>query len=359
MKKYEQVKEKIKQDILDDKYVPNQKIPSESELTILFEVSRHTVRKAINDLVNEGWLYTEQGSGTYCADRSVSNSSAGADRAIALITTYISNYIFPSIINGVESYLSSKGYTLLLYSTNNDFKKERQCLENVMDRDLAGLIVEPTKSSHPNPNLKYYLDLEMKGIPYLMINAAYNELNPYSLLVDDELGGFLQAEHLIQNGHKNIAGFFKSDDMQGVKRMKGFIRAHREYKVPLNSDLLLTYTTAGRKKVLEEELSEILARSERPSAICFYNDEVALAALNVIRETGLSVPDDLSIVGFDDSYLAVASEVKLTTIKHPQFDMGVRAAKAIIQLAEQKSNAGDPSFVFEPALIIRQSTAKL
>ena len=358
MKKYEQVKEKIKQAILEEKYVPNQKIPSESELTIRFEVSRHTVRKAINDLVNEGWLYTEQGSGTYCADRSISQSSSGADKAIALITTYISNYIFPSIINGVESYLSSKGYTLLLYSTNNDFEKERQCLENVMERDLTGLIVEPTKSNHPNPNLKYYLDLEMKGIPYLMINAAYSELNPYSLTVDDELGGYLQAEHLIKEWHTNIAGLFKTDDMQGVMRMKGFIRAHREYKIPIDSDMLLTYTTSEREQVLEGEFANILARESRPSGICFYNDEVALAALDVIREAGLSVPNDLSIVGFDDSYLAVASEVKLTTIKHPQYEMGVQAAKAILQLVEQKDNA-NPSYVYEPVLIVRQSTKKI
>ena len=358
MKKYEQVKEKIKQAILEEKYVPNQKIPSESELTIRFEVSRHTVRKAINDLVNEGWLYTEQGSGTYCADRSISQSSSGADKAIALITTYISNYIFPSIINGVESYLSSKGYTLLLYSTNNDFEKERQCLENVMERDLTGLIVEPTKSNHPNPNLKYYLDLEMKGIPYLMINAAYSELNPYSLTVDDELGGYLQAEHLIKEGHTNIAGLFKTDDMQGVMRMKGFIRAHREYKIPIDSDMLLTYTTSEREQVLEGEFANILARENRPSGICFYNDEVALAALDVIREAGLSVPNDLSIVGFDVSYLAVASEVKLTTIKHPQYEMGVQAAKTILQLVEQKDNA-NPSYVYEPVLIVRQSTKKI
>ncbi|WP_455663107.1 substrate-binding domain-containing protein [Pradoshia sp.] len=356
MKKYEQVKEKIKQDILDEVYIPNQKIPSESELTIQFEVSRHTVRKAINDLVNEGWLYTEQGSGTYCAERSLSHSSPGADKAVALITTYISNYIFPTIINGMESYLSGKGYTLLLYSTNNDFEKERQCLENVMERDLAGLIVEPTKSNHPNPNLKYYLDLEMKGIPYLMINAAYSELNPYSLMVDDELGGFLQAEHLIKEGHTNIAGLFKTDDMQGVKRMKGFIRAHREYKIPIHSEMLLTYTTREREKVLKGEFANILARDDRPSGICFYNDEVALTALDGIREAGLSVPDDLSIVGFDDSYLATASEVKLTTVKHPQYEMGVEAAKAIIQLIEKKQKAEDPSIVYEPKLVIRQST---
>ena len=110
--------------------------------------------------------------------------------------------------------------------------------------------------------------------------------------------------------------------------------------------------------MLEGEFTAILARSDRPSGICFYNDEVALAALDIIRDAGLSVPSDLSIVGFDDSYLAVASEVKLTTIKHPQYDMGVQAAKSIIQLIEQQ-DASDPSLVYEPDLIVRESTKKI
>ena len=140
--------------------------------------------------------------------------------------------------------------------------------------------------------------------------------------------------------------------------MQGFIRAHREYKIPINSDMLLTYTTPEREKVLEGEFTAILTRSDRPSGICFYNDEVALAALDIIRDAGLSVPLDLSIVGFDDSYLAVASEVKLTTIKHPQHDMGVQAAKSIIQLIEQQV-ASDPTLVYEPDLIVRESTKKI
>src|SRR5690625_3933380 len=97
--KYSTVREYIEQQIVDEMYKPNEKIESESELMKRFGVSRHTVRLAIGDLVTEGWLYREQGSGTFCADRSLNQPLFQQNvKKIAIITTYISDYIFPSII---------------------------------------------------------------------------------------------------------------------------------------------------------------------------------------------------------------------------------------------------------------------
>ena len=356
MKKYEQVKQAIKSFILNGKYLPHQRINSESELTVHFGVSRHTVRKAINDLVNEGWLYTEQGSGTYCADRETVSHST--EKTIALVTTYISNYIFPQIISGAESYLSTMGYNLQLYSTNNDVSKERMCLEKILGSQISGLIVEPTKSNYYNPNLTYYLNLERRKTPYLMLNAYYPELNPYSLTLDDESGGYLAVEHLLLLGHTRIAGLFKTDDLQGVRRMQGFIRAHRTYRVPILPEMIVSYTTKEKYTKAAELFTSLMKADVRPTGLFCYNDEVALSMLDIIREMGMNVPEDLSVVGFDDSNLATASEVKLTSVKHPQFEMGRQAAETIIQLIESKDQIGNPSILYKPELVIRKSTKK-
>ena len=361
MKKYELVKQGIKQFIKAGHYQPNQKISSEAEMTDKFGVSRHTVRKAINDLVNEGWLYTEQGAGTFCADRSESKISPkpGSEKTIALVTTYISNYIFPKIIEGVESYLSSRGYTLLLYSTNNDLQKERQCLENILEREISGLIVEPTKSNFYNPNFKYYLKFESENIPYLMLNATYPELTPPNITLDDEGGAFLLTEHLIQLGHTRIVGLFKIDDRQGARRMQGYIRAHREYDIALNPNRMLAATKDEWENTLSVEFKNLFTESASPTAIVCYNDEVAIEVLDVLRELELNVPGDVSIVGFDDSNLATASEVKLTTIRHPQFEMGRLAGEKMVQLIEQKDKVETLEVQFEPLLIVRHSTEKI
>lgn len=359
--KYSIVKDHILDWIKDGTVRPGEKIPPESELVQSFKVSRHTIRQAVGELVNEGYLYREQGSGTYCSQVLPTLEAEITERAnngknIGVITTYMSDYIFPSIIRGIESHLASKGYTLTLSCTNNDVDKERQCLEMMLDRQIDGLIVEPTKSSNYNPNIKYYLELEQQNIPYLMINQYYSQLMPPHLMMDDERGGFLAAEHLINLGHERIIGLFKTDDLQGVYRMRGFLRAFREYNIPLEPELIITYTTEELISSFYDSIGRLFENGKhRPSAVVCYNDQLALSVLDQLRKLHLSVPRDVSLVGYDDSVLAVATEVKLTSIIHPKQELGRAAAERIIAAVEKKE--APPSHIYEPELIIRNSTA--
>ncbi|WP_347549136.1 GntR family transcriptional regulator [Pseudalkalibacillus hwajinpoensis] len=367
--KYNIVKQAIMSKILDGTFRPHQKISSESEMMKEFNVSRHTVRLAIGDLVSKGWLYRAQGAGTFCADRSGNEVSDKGDSSknIAIITTYISDYIFPSIIRGAEAYLSENGYQVTLFSTNNNHEDERRFLEKIIAQKYDGVVIEPTKSAFSNPNINYYLNLERLNIPYIMINAYYDELEPISIVMDDERGGFIQTEHLIKLGHKNIIGFFKTDDIQGTKRMKGYLKAHRSNNIPINPNLIITYDTSEKNEKPAEKLRKMVAKSadERPTGIVSYNDELAINLLDVLRENQLQVPDDISIVGYDNSFLSKVSEVKLTTIEHPKSEMGKQAAKVIINLikensgTQRKSNDSNDSIVYEPELIIRNSTKAL
>ncbi|MBM7644456.1 GntR family transcriptional regulator of arabinose operon [Scopulibacillus daqui] len=355
--KYIQIQEEIKSWILEGLIEPNKKIGSESELMGKFGVSRHTVRQAIGELVNEGWLYRIQGGGTYVVDR-FSDTKVHTNKTIGVITTYLSDYIFPSIIRGIESYLSQNGYTLLLTSTNNNIESEKKSLQNIITKNIDGLIVEPTKSALHNPNLGYYLNLEKHKIPYVMINASYPELAAPSFTMDDEKGGYIATEHLLKLGHKKIMGIFKTDDLQGVNRMKGYIQAHRDHQMIPSPDMIISYTTEENKTALQDKVKKYLTKpsADRPEAFFCYNDDTAMRILDVIRELNLKVPDDLSIVGYDDSHLAEISEVKLTTIKHPKIKMGEAAAKSIIDMLENRQNSIE-SMTFEPELVIRNSTA--
>lgn len=364
--KYNKVKQVIKSKILDGTFVPHQKIGTENELMNQFGVSRHTVRVAIGDLVNEGWLYREQGAGTFCADRTSSTKkSYDVQKRIAIITTYISDYIFPSIIRGAESVFSEQGFQVSLFSTNNNHENEKRVLETILSQNFDGVIIEPTKSAFTNPNINYYFNLERLNIPYLMINAFYEELDPLCYIMDDVMGGYVQTEHLIKLGHKNIMCFFQTDDIQGVKRMKGYIKAHRNYGITIDPKNIVTYNSEQKTEKPREMLNEIILQNERPTALVCYNDELALSLLDVLRENHLSVPKDISIVGYDDSLLAQASEVKLTTIKHPKNDMGVTAAKMIVQMVldkeqgSKKSQNKLQSVIFEPELVIRNSTKQI
>ncbi|MEH7414463.1 GntR family transcriptional regulator [Neobacillus drentensis] len=367
--KYNMVKEKITEWITSGKVQPGEKIYSENELVKMFGVSRHTVRQAVGDLVHEGWLYREQGAGTFCSNKllqpnlesemiSPIKSLNTNGKNIGVITTYISDYIFPSIIKGIESYLTAQGYSLTFACTDNDVEKEKQCLQTMLSRNIDGLIVEPTRSSNYNPNIHYYLQLEQNNIPYLMINQFYSQLMPPHIIMNDEHGGFIATEHLINLGHEKIIGLFKTDDLQGVNRMQGFIRAFREHNLPFFPDMVITYTTEEKDSNLVEQLQQFFTTDDKPTAIVCYNDQLALQVLFMLRGIGLSVPEDVSIVGYDDSSLAEATDVKLTSVTHPKMDMGIEAAKWIVSAVE-KRDGNEHSTVYEPELVIRNSTAAL
>ena len=155
--KYEQLADILREKIRLGTYQEGDAIPSEATLQEEFHYSRHTVRQAIAVLVNEGYLRKERGSGTYVSKPETVNHKNR--KTIGIIMTYLSDYIFPSIMRGLEQTLREQGYSLLLGSTNNDHEQERACLQQMMDQGVDGLIVEPTKSSQYNPNLAYYVAL--------------------------------------------------------------------------------------------------------------------------------------------------------------------------------------------------------
>ncbi|GAE27754.1 transcriptional repressor [Halalkalibacter wakoensis JCM 9140] len=354
--------------ILDGTFQPHQKIYTEAELMKQFDVSRHTVRVAIGELVTQGWLYREQGAGTFCVDRSEIEVSTNVSnqKNIAIITTYISDYIFPSIIRGAESYLSQHGYHVSLFNTNNNHESERRALKKILTQRFDGVIIEPTKSALFNPNINDYLNLERQTIPYIMINAYYDELDPLSITMNDEKGGYIQTDHLIELGHTDIIGFFKTDDIQGNKRMKGYLKAHREHEIFIEPSNIVTYSSEEKETKPVEILREKLSEAEDvPTAIVCYNDELAIRLLDVIREKNLQVPEDISIVGFDDSFLANVTEVKLTTIQHPKSKLGESAARMMLDIIKEGKSSQKlardtvESIVIDPELMIRDSTKQI
>jgi GntR family transcriptional regulator of arabinose operon len=142
-----------------------------------------------------------------------------------------------------------------------------------------------------------------------------------------------------------VVGLFKSDDLQGLNRMQGFIRAFREYDTPFFSEMIITYTTEEKEVTLLEKLKDVLiSEQKRPTGIVCYNDEIAINVLNLLRELEIKVPDDISIVGYDDSYLTEASEIKITSVTHPKMEMGIEAAKWIVAAVENsEKDTGEKS----------------
>ncbi|OAS21241.1 GntR family transcriptional regulator [Paenibacillus oryzisoli] len=349
--KYQVIIDDIKSNILSGTYKASEQIPSESTLQDSYNVSRQTVRKAILELSNEGFLRSERGSGTFVSSqyRTKSGGSA-AKKTIGVITTYISDYIFPSIIRGIESRLNEDNYSLLLASTNNDIAQEKKALEMMLAYGVDGLIIEPTRSNEYNPNIAYYLAFREQEIPFTMINAYYEELEVPFFCLDDVQSSYLATRELIAKGHKQIGIVAKMDDLQGKYRMKGYIKALGEAKLRFHSEHVLSFDTSTKPHLssnLEVYLND--NRDELTALVC-YNDEVGLEVVHVCGRLGISIPDELSIIGQDNSYIAKSANIKLTTLTHPQEQMGRDAADWVIKNLQGKKDLPTNTY-YQPVLI--------
>jgi len=352
--KYEVVKDYLIEYIQSEQLKFDDVIPTESDLMEQLQVSRHTIRKAISDLVNKGWLYSHQGRGTYVLDPNADNKIHG--KMIGVITTYFKDYIFPEILSGIDNILSEEGYSILLGTTKNNSAKERVVLQNMLNNQLAGLIVEPTKSVYPNHNLDLYEKFIHRGIPIVFIHATYRGLEEAYIVEDDRYAGYIATKHLIDYGHQNIIGIFKQDDVQGHGRYNGFIDAHNEAKLPL-SERVIWFSTEERKSFMNEAAIALwLENFKHATAFVCYNDEIACDLIELLKKMGYQVPSNYSIVSFDNSNLADKLETTLTTVAHPKAILGEKAAEAILSMIIAPKNK--ITEVIRPELIIRNSTQK-
>lgn len=332
MTKYENVKKSIIREITSGQYKVGDKLPTESILMTRYAVSRYTIRRAMGELENEHYIYRIQGGGMFVEDWQANRKRMINNKMIGIVTTHLADYIFPNIISGIDRAISSAGYTLLLSNTHNDHAQERQSLQKMLDSNVDGLILEPTQSAIPNPNKDLYQKIESSKIPALFINAHYDDLNiPYIQLKDRQIEYNLM-EMLFNRGHQHILGIFKIDDIQGVERMRGFMDAYANHpEFSYLSDVIM-YQSADNMAKIFEKVAHYIEPNNYPTAIICYNDELAIQIMNVVRSIGMKIPENISVVGFDDYQLSKYVTPGLTTVVHPKNRMGVEAGKMILKM---------------------------
>lgn len=331
--KYEKVKENIRHLIESGEYQINDKLPTESELMKTYNVSRYTIRRAAGELENEHYIYKIQGGGMYVDDwKRQKNKKIVNTKMIGIVTTHLADYIFPRIISGMDRVLSDNGYSLILSNTHNNPEQERKALQRMIDNQVSGIIIEPTQSALPNPNLDIYKKIQENNIPALLINAHNSNIDFPFLEVDDIKAEQEMTNHLIDMGHKKILGMFQVDDMQGVNRLKGFLNAYMQHPDISYLSETIMYQSAQDMSPIFKKAVQNLENDDGPTAVVCYNDALAIQMMDIIRSIDLKIPEDISIVGFDDYILSHYISPKLATIEHPKERMGIDAAQMIIKM---------------------------
>ena len=353
--KYQSLINYINEQIAARALRPGDKLPSENELSEQFHISRQTVRKAIGVLEEDGLVRRIKGSGTYLSyDR---RENLEQKNSIAVVTTYVDSYIFPKTIQGIEKVLFESGYSVQISFTNNTLEREKSILEDLLSRDdVAGVIVEGTKSGLPNPNIPLYRQLLTRKVPVLFINTYYPELDVPHVSLNDVEAAKKAVQYLIDHGHRDIGAVLKLDDGQGRQRYLGYLSAMSAAGYPV-TDSRMVWIDTDEAKQLAYCTDKILNRVESCTALLCYNDQIAFQLIRILSGKGIRVPEDVSIISIDDSDLALHSEVPITSLPHPKEKLGAKAAEVLLQLIAGRKK--DATFEFDTRVVERESVKQL
>ncbi len=328
-------------------------IPSEKALCAEFNVARGTLRQALRRLEDEGYLRREQGRGTFV--QSAQQQAAVPDaraRRVGFIVPYVRDSSVPTIFVGFQEASERLGWSVLFRQANSGLDEQRATIEKLVSERVAGIALYAADSDNASP----LAEIIPPGFPIVLIDRYLKGVNA-DYVASDHFGGALWAvQFLIDNGHRRI-GFVRwlSTATSIEHRMLGYQQALRERNIAL--DPSLTFHVEGYPTVDITSLVAYLARSDRPTAVMAANDQIAIALYRAAMIAGLRVPDDLSIVGFDDLDISARLEPPLTTLAQPFKQIGETA----VHLLHRRINGGGPSqrIALSSQLMIRGSVATL
>lgn len=271
---------------------------------------------------------------------------------LGMLVPDITNPFFSSIIKGAEDAARERGYNLILCNTEDLPEREASYLAVLRERQVDGLLIASSRMGNAT-----ITGLRREQFPFVLLNRSAHAAGDLAVLVDNRAGAETVVAHLAALGHRRVAHIAgPSSTTTGAERWAGFTDAARAHGLATDKRLLIE-AEAFSEAAGYAATRTLLARGNALTAIFAANDLIAIGALAAIREAGLRVPDDISIVGFNDIPLAGLLEPALTTVRVPQLEMGRGAAELLVARLEGRQ-AGPCRVILPTTLIVRASSAR-
>ncbi|MEU9593745.1 LacI family DNA-binding transcriptional regulator [Streptomyces sp. NPDC048219] len=274
--------------------------------------------------------------------------STRSTRRIGVIVTDLTNPFYPHVVAPLHDELGRLGYRMMLLTERSD---EAVAQENLLDQSLDGVVLATATTDSRLPAL-----LDRRDVPYVFLNRDTGRAGDYASVVDNEGGGRLVARELAALGHRRIAGVFgAANTTTGRERELGFRLALADEGIGLPEDRVVRgpfeYETGY------EALPFLLGASQRPTAVFCGNDVVAVGVLNAARAAGLSVPADLTVIGFDDLPMASWEVLRLTTVRHDLPELARQAARLLVRRITGRADPAGERLVLPTEFVPRGTHA--
>lgn len=335
------------------------------DIANLAGVAPMTVSRVVN---NSGYVSREMREKVERVIKELNYQPNGLARSLKKQSTEVVGILLPDIANpfsaelvsGIQETLIARGYTSFISVSERSVQREQAALQSMVDHRVDGIIVATRETRHSNELLSRIID---RGLPVVAVGRILN--HPYidRVTADHWKGGYDAIEHLISLGHRRI-GFIgvSQKNGAGLQRYQGYLSAMKEHRLPIDENLIVgpaSQTGPGYSTQEDgyEGMKILLDLKKKPTAVFARNDFTAIGAMCAARDAGLTIPEDIAIVGFDNVPLAAYTAPPLTTVDQPTKWQGHEAAGLLLDRIEGDKKREKREIYLNCRLVIRQSTA--
>ena len=272
---------------------------------------------------------------------------------IGVVIPEIVHYFFSSVISGIEKVANEHGYSVMVSQSSESYQKEKEVCNTFLYSIIDGLLISVSKETENSEHLR---QLNEEGIPVVFFDRMLEDFESDRVLINDYEGAFQATEHLIIEGRRRIIHFAgPKNSLISKNRQKGYLEAHRKNGVVIDESLIIPCDNFEKALV---ETQKIIDEGLKFDSIFCVNDFTAAGAIKTLLRNKIDVPNDVSVIGFGNDYIADMIEPTLTTVSQPGFTMGERAMQMLINRINSEKDHPIQTEILPTRIMIRNSTLK-
>lgn len=273
---------------------------------------------------------------------------------IGVIVPEVEMHFFSSIISGIQEAANRLGFNVMFCQSNESYDTELANIQALISSRVDGLLISLSRETK-NPG--HIHNLIEKNIPLVLFDRVFDDIKTSKVIVDDYEGAFNAVSYIVKTGCTRIAYLGGPSDMSiSNYRLKGYLDALKQSNV---SQVPLVVHCENLEEGAAKEAEKLLSLDNPPDAIFCFNDPVAIKVMQVIKEKGLQIPEQIAIVGFTDDPVSALITPSLTTVTQPSYEMGKTAAQLLIKQITAKEDFEPETKILKTELAIRDSTRRL
>jgi DNA-binding LacI/PurR family transcriptional regulator len=313
-------------------YKPNDKIPTEDEFMQMTGLARATIRQAIQNIVVQGYLLRKRRLGTFVIEP---QSASGRLNILGILVHDIRSGYAPEFLRGAGDEASKNNFSVILCNTDDLYERAAFHANQLIDHGVKGVLFMPTAISDEK-NCQILEKFKRRLIPIVTVDRKIPGVEIDSVTTDNLAGAYELTKLLISQGHTRIAITLSTSISSEMLRLEGYKKALQDHHIAVNPALIIT----NQERFIESHYFQyakiILSQRNKFSAILAGNDRRAYMIYQVASEMGIKIPEEISIVGYDDLNFSNSHPLELTTVHQPIYEMGQEAMKILLARIEGK-----------------------